>query len=59
MKEQALALSQPQPTLVLPQIQPTLPTLSELAMRFWKELLQGDTTANDEGYVGGGGSRWM
>ena len=59
MKEQALVLSQPQPTLVLPQLQPELPTLGELAMQFWKELLQGGNRANDEDGVGGGGSRWM
>ena len=44
-------------TLVLPQPQPTLPTLSELTMRFWRELLRGGTTVADDG-VGGGGSRW-
>ena len=46
VNEQAFTLSQPQPTVFLPQPQPTLPTLGELAQRFWRELLQGASPAN-------------
>ncbi len=56
MNEQAFTLSQPQPTVLLPQPQPTLPTLGELAQRFWRELLQGGSPANgsDGGHVNSG-----
>jgi len=46
MNEQAVPLSQPQSTGFLPQPQPTLPTLGELAQRFWTELLRGTSPAN-------------
>ena len=47
--------------LITAQSKPTLPTLAEIAQKFWEELLGGGVTANDTEpptSVGGSGSRW-